>query len=170
MVKTKKYVLRKQFDGLPKVSDIQLVEEELPPLKKDEILCEAAYWTVDPYMRAYMSRYPVGTPMFGEQVAKIIESHHPSYPVGRYVVGFLGWRTHSIINVTDSSNSSFLPFHLVPDIGNLPLSLALGVLGMPGNTAYFGFKEICQPKKVKLWCQWSSRSCGKPCWTNSTHP
>ena len=65
-------------------------------------------------------------------IFRIIESRHPDYPVGKHVVGFFGWRTHTIANVTDTKLSGFLPFHIIPDIGELPLSLALGVLGMPG--------------------------------------
>ncbi|KAJ9577790.1 hypothetical protein L9F63_005646 [Diploptera punctata] len=140
MVNAKKYILAKQFDGEPKESDIKLVAEELPPLKDNEILCEAVYWSVDPYMRAYMPRYTAGTPMFGEQVANNVNY------VGKYVVANFGWRTHTIANVTDPSLSSFYPFQVLPDLGKFPLSLALGALGMPGNTAYFGLKEICQPK------------------------
>ncbi|KAJ9591662.1 hypothetical protein L9F63_001807 [Diploptera punctata] len=150
MVKTRIYTLAKEFHGEPKESDMKIVEKDLPSLKKNEILCEAVCWSVDPYMRSFISGSSVGSPMFGQQVAKIIESHHPDYPVGKHVVGYFGWRTYTIADVTDSRLSSFFPFYILPDIGDLPLSLALGVLGMTGNTAYFGLKEVCKPKSGEI--------------------
>ncbi|XP_029167998.1 prostaglandin reductase 1-like [Nylanderia fulva] len=99
-------------------------------------------------MRPYVQRYPVGITMIGGQVAKIVESRNPKYPVGKRVVGNLGWRTHTIIKPTIATNDDFmtqLP-RILPDLGDLPSSLGLGILGMPGNTAYFGLMEICKPK------------------------
>lgn len=74
---------------------------------------------------------------------RIIETKNEKFPIGSTVFAQVGWRTHTIINPAEK-----LPFEVykLPDFGNLPLSLALGVLGMPGNTAYFGFLEICKPK------------------------
>lgn len=69
-VRAKKFVLVSAFKGEPKLSDIQLVEEDLPALKDGELLIEALYLSVDPYMRAYMARFPVGSQMIGGQVAK----------------------------------------------------------------------------------------------------
>ncbi|GAB1862134.1 Prostaglandin reductase 1 [Camponotus japonicus] len=149
MVKAKKYVLVKHFVNDPQPTDLQLVEEELPPLQNEEILVEAEYLSVDPYMRPYVQRYPVGITMIGTQVAKIVESKNPNYPVGRRLVGHFGWRTHTIINpkVEESKSEEINPRpYFLPDIGDLPPSLALGALGMPGNTAYFGLMEICKPK------------------------
>jgi prostaglandin reductase 1 len=139
MVKARKYVFRKQFDGFPKESDLELVEEELPPVKDGEFLAEAIYLSVDPYMRAYAPRLSLGTTFIGSQVAKVVESKNPKYPVGKHVVGEFGWRTHTI---SDGKDGIFPVLN--PE--GLPLSLSLGVLGMPGNTAYFGLLEICQPK------------------------
>ncbi|XP_068895476.1 prostaglandin reductase 1-like [Tenebrio molitor] len=139
MVKARKYVFRKQFDGLPKETDLELVEEELPPVKDGEFLAEAIYLSVDPYMRAYAPRLSLGTTFIGSQVAKVVESKNPKYPVGKHVVGEFGWRTHTI----SDGKAGVFPV-LNPE--GLPLSLSLGVLGMPGNTAYFGLLEICQPK------------------------
>ncbi|XP_078049993.1 prostaglandin reductase 1 [Augochlora pura] len=149
MVKAKKFVLVKHFQGEPKPTDLQLVEEELPPIKDNEFLVQAEFLSVDPYMRPYSSRYPTGITMIGGQVAKIIESNNSEYPVGKRVVGYMGWRTHTIVspkNFSDTDMMNQKPF-LLPDIGNLSPSLCLGALGMPGNTAYFGLLEICTPKK-----------------------
>lgn len=70
MVRAKLFNYVARFEGEPKPTDIQLVEEDLPAIKEGEFLAEAMYVSVDPYMRAYMVRYPVGVQMIGGQVAK----------------------------------------------------------------------------------------------------
>jgi prostaglandin reductase 1 len=72
MVRAKKIINVSAFKGEPKLSDFELVEEDLPELKDGEILIEAIYLSVDPYMRPYMSRFPVGSLMIGGQVAKYV--------------------------------------------------------------------------------------------------
>lgn len=139
MVKARKYILEKIFDGVPKRDDLKLVEEELPPLKDGEFLAEAVYLSVDPYMRSYAPNLPLKSTFIGLQVAKITESKHPKYVVGQHVVGDFGWRTHTISKGEGNVK-------LLLDFQGLPLSLGVGVLGMPGNSAYFGFLEICKPK------------------------
>ncbi|CAB3261598.1 unnamed protein product [Arctia plantaginis] len=144
-VKAQKYVLTKYFQGEPKKTDFKIVEEKIPELKDGEVLAEAEYLSVDPYMRAYMIGYKLPADMIGEQVAKIIASRNDKYSVGSYVTGSFGWRTHTIFNPDVLSNQpGLLPVTLLPDINPHPVSLGLGVLGMPGNTAYFGSKEILQ--------------------------
>ncbi|KAJ3647791.1 hypothetical protein Zmor_019651 [Zophobas morio] len=145
MIKAKKYIFEKQFVGLPKATDLKLVEEELPPIKDGEFLTEAVYLSVDPYMRAYAPTVKLGTTFIGSQVAKVLESKNSKYPVGKYVVGEFGWRTHTIVDDTPNPRG-FPSAWLIPDPEGLPLSFSLGVLGMPGNTAYFGFLEICKPQ------------------------
>ncbi|KAH9627865.1 hypothetical protein HF086_015309 [Spodoptera exigua] len=146
-VKAQKYVLTKYFQGEPKKTDFKIVEEELPELKEGEVLAEAEYLSVDPYMRAYMIGYKLPTDMIGGQVAKIVSSRNKNYAVGKYLAGSFGWRTHTIVKPDDfNTQAGFIPVTLLPDFGSHPVSLGLGVLGMPGNTAYFGVKEICKPK------------------------
>ncbi|CAH1154447.1 unnamed protein product, partial [Phaedon cochleariae] len=144
-VSSKVFIFQNQFDGFPKETDVKLVKEDLPALKDGEFLTEAVYLSVDPYMRAYAPRVKTGKTFMGSQVAKIIESKNSKFPEGKHVVGEFGWRTHTISTGKQLPNG-FPGAWLIPDIGKLPLSLALGVLGMPGNTAYFGFTELCQPK------------------------
>ncbi|XP_021912964.1 prostaglandin reductase 1-like isoform X3 [Zootermopsis nevadensis] len=147
MVKTKKFILAKHFVDEPKESDLQLVEDDLPALKDREILCEAVWLSVDPYMRPYSNRFPTGVTMIGTQVAKVVESRHPDYEVGIHVVGHFGWQTKTVVNADNPGTWLWLKKpYIIPDFSGLSLSLALGVLGMPGNTAYFGFLEICDPK------------------------
>nr|CAH7767684.1 unnamed protein product [Callosobruchus chinensis] len=144
MVKSKVFIYNKKFEGLPKESDFKLVEENVPALKDGEFLTEAAYLSVDPYMRAYAVDLPTGIPMIGGQVAKVIESKNTKFPVGSYVHGQFGWRTHTVDN---GAATKMLPTYVLPDFGSLSTSLGVGILGMPGNTAYFGFLELCQPKQ-----------------------
>uniref|UniRef100_A0A1Y1MPC9 Prostaglandin reductase 1 n=2 Tax=Photinus pyralis TaxID=7054 RepID=A0A1Y1MPC9_PHOPY len=139
MVKAKKFVLRHIFEGLPKPTDVEIVEEELPCIQHGEFLMETLFLSVDPYIRAF--EQTVGDVVIGKQVAKIIESKSRRYPVGKYVVNHFGWRTYTIAKDIPA------PEGILPDFGNVPLSLALGMLGMTGNTAYFGFLEKCKPKR-----------------------
>lgn len=69
-VRAKTFIYASAFKGEPKLTDIQLTEEDLPPLKDEEFMIEALYLSVDPYMRPYMSRFPIGSLMIGGQVAK----------------------------------------------------------------------------------------------------
>ncbi|XP_018394900.1 PREDICTED: prostaglandin reductase 1-like [Cyphomyrmex costatus] len=146
MVKAKKYILVNYFVNEAKSTDLKLVEEELPLLQNGEYLVETEYLSVDPYMRPYVRDLPLGTTMIGSQVAKIVESKNPSFPVGKKIVGNLGWRTHTIIDPKTEDLFFKQKPYLLPDIDELPSSLGLGMLGMPGNTAYFGLLEICKPK------------------------
>lgn len=150
MVKSRKYVLLKQFQGEPKRSDFEVVEEELPPLKDNEVLIKAEYLSVDPYMRAHMIRYQKPLDMIGSQVSRIIESKHKDFPVGGLVVGQFGWRTHTIVNPDAPHVGLGRPITLLPDFGGLSSSLALGVLGMPGNTAYFGLLDVLKPQPGEI--------------------
>jgi len=145
-VKASKFVLTRPFDGFPKVDDIQLVEEELPELKDGEILCEAEWLSLDPYMRPYMSRFPLGTTMIGSQVAKVTASKNPEYPVGCHVLGYFGWRSHTITDAKSDQGDMMTKVTKLPERG-LSRSMFLGVLGMPGVTAYLGLLELCKPKE-----------------------
>jgi len=144
MTEAKKFIYAKRFDGLPKLTDFKLETETLPALKDGDVLVEALYLSVDPYQRAYMTRYPVGVPMIGGQVSKVLESKNSKFPKDALVFGAFGWRTHTVFN-PDTEKSAH-PAYVLPPLGDLPVSVALGNLGMPGLTAYFGFLEICQPK------------------------
>lgn len=143
MVKAKVYNLVKYFEGFPKKTDLELVEEELRPIETGEFLAKAIYLSVDPYMRALSRNIPLGQTMIGTQVARIIQSKHCHFPEGKLVVLNSGWRTHTISNgkVSDGHPEPYL----TPDIGDCSPSVCLGVLGMPGNTAYFLFLKICNP-------------------------
>lgn len=73
--------------------------------------------------------------MIGAQVANIIDSKHPKFPIGRKIHGYFGWRTHTVLNPDEPAGKEQMmkdkPY-LLPDFGDLPSSLAVGMLGMPG--------------------------------------
>ncbi|KAF2900198.1 hypothetical protein ILUMI_05993 [Ignelater luminosus] len=109
-----------------------------------EFLSEAIYLSVDPYMRAYEHLRQLESVFNGSQIAKIIDSRSKQYPLDTYVIGDFGWR--SLTTGEEEAKDPELSIRILPDFAKLPLSLRLGVLGMPGSTAYFGFLEICEPK------------------------
>uniref|UniRef100_A0A2K6DNM8 Prostaglandin reductase 1 n=1 Tax=Macaca nemestrina TaxID=9545 RepID=A0A2K6DNM8_MACNE len=119
MVRTKIWTLKKHFVGHPTNSDFELKTAELPPLKNGEVLLEALFLTVDPYMRFLAKTLKEGDTMMGQQVARVVESKNAALPKGTIVL-------------------------TSPD--TIPVSLALGTIGMPGLTAYFGLLDICGVK------------------------
>ncbi|KAK4885642.1 hypothetical protein RN001_001913 [Aquatica leii] len=145
LVIAKKFILVKHFCGFPKRTDLCILEETLPQIKEGEFLTEAVYLSVDPYMRAYQHRWKLGSVFNGLQVAKVTESKSQKFPIGKYLVGDYGWRTHKILDEKTFGKGNTIEW-TVPSFGNLPISLAAGILGLTGNTAYFGFLEICKPK------------------------
>lgn len=139
-MKAKKWILVKHFEGEPKDEDLQLVEEDLPDeLKENEILLEAVYLSVDPYMRPYSKRFTPPFPMFGEQLAKVIKTRNGQFPLGSVVLSHAGWKSHFISKGDDLSWISF-------DLNGTSHSHCLGALGMPGATAYFGLLKLTEPK------------------------
>jgi len=137
-------VLAARPHGAPKLSDFRQETFTIPQPAAGQVLLASRYLSLDPYMRGRMDdrkSYAVPTPlggvMEGEVVAEVVQSHHPEYQVGDHVLAHLGWRTHA---VSDGTGLSKL------DARFQPLSTALGVLGMPGLTAYTGLLNIGQPK------------------------
>jgi len=130
--------------GFPKESDFRLVETAIPAPGDGQFLVRSLYLSLDPYMRGRMSDRPsyaapvkVGAVMVGGVVGEVIQSHHPKFPEGAIVVGILGWQEFA---VSDGQGVRIV------DPASAPVSTALGVLGMPGLTAYFGLLDICKPQ------------------------
>jgi NADPH:quinone reductase len=130
--------------GMPKESDFRLVEAPIAALASGQILLRTKFLSVDPYMRGrmtgvrtYADPVHVGDLMIGGTVGEVVESQNPQFHAGDFVVGFWGWQEYAV------SEGKGLQ-KLNPAVA--PISTALGILGMPGMTAYFGFLDICQPK------------------------
>ncbi|KAE8279213.1 Prostaglandin reductase 1 [Larimichthys crocea] len=137
MVQAKSWILTKHFDGFPKDSNFELKVEELPEPKDGEVLLEAVFLSVDPYMRPFSRvRMQEGDVMIGTQVAKVLQSNNPAFPVGSHVIGRCGWRSHTVCDGADLTP-------IMPDWPqDVSLSLALGAIGMPGLTALLGIEEV----------------------------
>ncbi len=130
--------------GFPKETDFQLVEEPTPTPGDGQLLIKTRFVSVDPYMRgrmneqrSYVDPFEIGKPIYGGAVGEVVESNNDRFQVGGFVHGMWGWQDYAL-----SDGSDVYPVD--PDLA--PIQTAIGVLGMPGMTAYFGFLEICKPK------------------------
>lgn len=130
--------------GALRPTDFGMRSAPIPAPRAGEALARILYLSVDPYMRGHLDgAYPlmkpllVGDTMYGAAVAEVIRSRSPDLPEGTYVEGPLGWQTHAVVTPDQVRRV---------DPALAPLSTALGVLGMPGMTAYFGVTEIAQPR------------------------
>ena len=151
MVLGRRFVLKNHFVGEPKREDFDLVEEELPALKENEILYHSLFLSVDPYMRPYTMRMTPPFTMIGSSVAEVEESRHPKFPKGSTIIILAGWVERGVVNPDkmgkDSPGNTLGGVMPCPDLGpSFSKSLLLGACGMPGNTAYFGFLELCNPQ------------------------
>jgi NADPH:quinone reductase len=131
--------------GIPKVSDFHLVYSPLPSPAANEVLVRSVYLSLDPYMRGRMSDVEsyarpvaIGEVMTGAAVAFVVASQDPSFQVGDAVLGMLGWQEYAVAQGRDLRK-------LDPSLA--PISTALGVLGMPGLTAFFGLLDIGDPRR-----------------------
>ncbi|MGF7000508.1 NADP-dependent oxidoreductase [Paraburkholderia sp. GAS32] len=137
-------VLASRPTGAPVAENFRLESGQMPVPADGEVLVRARYLSLDPYMRGRMSTsksyarpVEIGEPMEGETVAEVVESRHPDYRPGNLVQARSGWRTHAAISVEGLRRI---------DPALAPITTVLGVLGMPGFTAYSGMKVIGQPK------------------------
>jgi NADPH-dependent curcumin reductase CurA len=142
----RQWIYRRQPDAIVGSEHYAYVEQPLDAtLSQDEILVEARYFSVDPYMRIGQSGkptydplpHPLGAVQQGGVVARVIASRSPSYRPGDWVRTYTGWQTHARLHASAAC---------AIDPGIAPVSTALGVLGMPGRTAWFGLTEAGRPK------------------------
>jgi NADPH-dependent curcumin reductase CurA len=140
-------VLKSRPEGSPSLDNFELRETSVPQPGKGEVLIRTLYLSLDPYMRGRMSAgksyakpAEIGQPMVGGTVGEIIASRNPQYAVSDIVLGYGGWQEYAL------SNGAGLR-KLDPAIA--PVSTALGVLGMPGMTAYVGLLEVGRPKPAR---------------------
>ncbi|WP_354625143.1 NADP-dependent oxidoreductase [Psychromonas sp. MME2] len=130
--------------GAPKSDNFKFVESEKPQISTGKVLLRTVYLSLDPYMRGRMSDaksyappVEIGAAMVGGTVCRVEQSLNSDFAVGDWVVSFSGWQDYS---VSDGVNLLKLDASLTHH------SYALGILGMPGLTAYMGLLDIGQPK------------------------
>ncbi len=144
-VKNRKWLYIKRPEGRVSDEHYQLVEEELSEeLSINEVLIEARYISVDPYMRIQQAErntfdapHPLGIVQRAGVVAQVLESRSSSFAAGDWVLAYSGWQVFARCHANDLKK-------LDPEAA--PVSTALGVLGMPGRTAWFGLMEAGKPK------------------------
>ncbi|WP_436932783.1 NADP-dependent oxidoreductase [Halosimplex halobium] len=139
----RQFRLAERPDGTPDRDTFELVETDVPEPDPGEVLVRTRYLSVDPYMRGRMSAgesyaepWDVGDPLRAGVVGEVVESAGAEFEPGDVVVGNLEWADYATAPGTALTEVD-------PDLA--PVSTALGVLGMPGRTAYFGTTEVADP-------------------------
>lgn len=125
------------------MENFELIETDVPTPGPHEVLVRTQYLSVDPYMRgrmrdteSYAEPWNVGDVMRAGVVGEVVRSEHPDFEVGETVAGRLQWAEYAVADGSDLRTVD-------PNRG--PVSTALGVLGMPGVTAYFGTTDVAEP-------------------------
>lgn len=141
----RKFVLAKRPEGEPDDSALRLETEAIPTPAKGQMLLRNEFLSLDPYMRGRMSDAPsyaapvaIGAVMIGGTVAQVVSSDVAGFAAGDWVQAFGGWQDYALSDGTGVINMGKSPENP---------SWALGVLGMPGLTAWAGLTHIGQPKK-----------------------
>ncbi|HEY6430530.1 MAG TPA: NADP-dependent oxidoreductase [Acetobacteraceae bacterium] len=137
-------VLRRRPSSSPQRADFEMREEAIPTAEPGQVVTRTIWLSIDPYMRgrisdrkSYAPPVQIGEVMTGETVGEVIASADPRFSPGDVVLGARGWSTHL---VTNAERLTRLDPH------GPPHSTFLGVLGMPGTTAYSGITDIGRPK------------------------
>ena len=131
--------------GAVREDNFKLIESPAPSPQEGEVLVKNLWLSLDPYMRgrisqqkSYTKGVEIGEVMQGQTAGEVVESKHAGFKAGDKVLVQAGWQLYSRVKGEEATRI---------DAGSTPLSYYLGVLGMPGMTAYFGLKEIGQPKQ-----------------------
>ncbi len=126
------------------MDNFELADAPVPEASDGEVLRRTIYLSLDPYMRGRMSDGPsyaqpvaIGGVMGAHTVSEVIDSRHPGFTKGDFVTGYDGWQAYGVSNGKDLRKL---------DPKAVPISTAIGVLGMPGMTAYVGLMDIGKPK------------------------
>ena len=131
--------------GAPKAADFRLVEGPAPRPGPGQLLSRTIYLSLDPYMRgrmaeakSYAASVELGDVVTAEVVSEVLESTSDKYKPGDIVAGMNGWQSHAVLDADTLRHV---------ETTGAPISTALGVLGMPGLTAYVGLLDKGQPKE-----------------------
>ena len=143
-VDNRKVLLASRPQGAVTEQNFRIVDAPMPQPADGEVLVRNEWLSLDPYMRGRMSDAKSYVPpaqldevMVGQTVGEVVDSRNPRVSVGDKVLTQLGWQSHGIANGADVTKV---------DARHVPASYYLGVLGMPGFTAWFGLFEIGQPR------------------------
>ena len=144
MPQNKAWTLASYPTGWVEEKNFKLVESPAPAPKDGEVLVKNLWLSLDPYMRgrlsqqkSYVKGVEIGEVMTGETAGEVVESKHPKFKPGDKVTAPSGWQLFCSLKGESLTKV---------DASRVPLSYFLGCLGMPGRTAYFGLKDIGQPK------------------------
>ena len=143
MAENTRILLKRQSEGVPVADDFEITSAAVPSPADGELLCETIYLSLDPYLRGRISGRHLsgailpGDLMGGEAISRVVESRSSDYAEGDIVAAHTGWQTYSTPKAAEVRR-------IDPSLG--PLSTFLGVLGMPGLTAYAGLLRLGEPK------------------------
>lgn len=144
-MKNKEILLASRPAGRPTADNFSIVESTVPQPKDGELLLRTRFMSVDPYMRgrmrdqkSYVPPFALNEVIAGGVVGEVVESRAKDFAAGDVVMGMLGWRLYSVARASELRKVN-------PNVA--PVTTALGVLGMPGLTAYFGLLDIGQPRE-----------------------
>jgi NADPH-dependent curcumin reductase CurA len=140
----RRILLASRPKGAPVASDFKLEVLPRPEIETGQVLLRTIYLSLDPYMRGRMSDaksyadpLQVGDVILGGTVSRVEQSEHPEYKTGDWVLSFNGWQDYAISNGNDLTSLDAEP---------VQPSYALGIVGMPGFTAYMGLLDIGKPQ------------------------
>lgn len=133
----RQWVLKSRPNGMPTEADFELVDSPKPSPEYGQVLIKSLWNSMDPYMRGRITSSPIGGVIESEAVGRVMESRLEGIKAGDMVRGRIGWQEYGLLDVTSANPVN-------PDYG--PISTSIGVLGMPGLTAYFGLLDVCEPK------------------------
>lgn len=144
MPTNRKIVLKRRPDGAPVPADFETLEESAKSPEEGQVLLRTLYLSLDPYMRGRMSDarsyappLKVGDVILGGTVSRVVESRSDRLAAGDIVAGYTGWQDHPTVDAGGLRKV---------DPALAPITTWLGVLGMPGMTAYVGLEHIGEPK------------------------
>ena len=142
--RNRRIVLAARPQGEPRDEDFRLEAVDLASPGHDQVLLRTIYLSLDPYMRGRMNAGPsyappveVGQVMEGGTISAVVESRSPAFAPGDVVLGYTGWQEYAVASAESLRKL---------DPARVPVSTALGVLGMPGLTAYTGLLNIGRPQ------------------------
>ena len=143
----KQFLLASRPQAEATAANFRLVESPVTALADGQVLVRHHYLSLDPYMRgrmndakSYAPPQPLDAVMIGGTAGEVVESRHPNFTAGDMVVGMGGWQQYSVVDGNPRGALRKV------DVSRIPLAAYLGVVGMPGVTAWYGLMKICEPK------------------------